>query len=244
MPTDTAGSGAVTGISSMATRGLLAELAAEYRSRFGVSVAFDSVGGVEAARRVRAGELVDVVVLASTAMEELASQGHLLAGIRVDVARSPMAVAVGVGRPRPGLADAEAVRRAVLEGGRIGYSTGPSGDHLQRLLAEWGIADRVGGRMVKAPPGIPVGTLVARGEADLGFQQLSELTGVDGIDIVGRLPPELGTDTVFAAGVTAVSSRADEARTFLAFLVSEEASGAKVRRGMEPFARRERAGSA
>ena len=224
----------ITGISSMATRGLLADLAGEYRSRSGVSVGFESVGGVDAARRLRAGERVDMAVLAANVIADLEAEGHILAGSRVAVALSPMAMAVPAGHPHPGLASAEDVRLAMIQAGRIGYSTGPSGDHLQRLWEEWGIADRLGARLVRAPPGVPVGTLLARGEADIGFQQWSEFTGVGGIEVVGRLPPEVRTDTIFAGGVTTGCSQVEVARAFLSFAISAEAGAAKSRRGMEP----------
>ena len=116
----------------------------------------------------------------------------------------------------------------------IGNSTGPSGAHLARLLERWGIADIVAPRLVQAPPGVPVGALVARGDADLGFQQLSELMDVPGLDIVGALPPEIQEVTVFAGAVCSASTRREDAAALLAYLASPDASSAKRRHGMEP----------
>jgi molybdate transport system substrate-binding protein len=224
----------VTGISSMATRQILADLGAAYLERSGVEIAIKSLGGVEAARQVRAGQPIDVVVLAATVMEQLEAEGHIAPGTRVAVARSAIAVAVRAGARRPGLEDEEAVNRAMLDAGAVGYSTGPSGDHLVRLWERWGVADAMIGRAVQAPPGVPVGAMVASGKVELGIQQLSELLHVPGIEVVGLLPPAIQATTVFTAGVAATSDQPDKARGFLDFLVSPETEAVKRRYGMEP----------
>ena len=218
----------------MATRLVLAELTGSYEQRTGRRVAIEVVGGIEAARRVRAGERADVVVLAANVMEQLESEGHLVPGSRADVARSGIAVAVRSGAPRPSLKDEASVRQAMMDARTIGYSTGPSGDHVKRLWERWGIAGLVSQRAIQAPPGVPVGTLVAQGEADLGFQQLSELLGLPGIEIVGPLPSEIQALTVFTAGVFKTSSQPDEARGLVAYLTAPEAESALRRNGMEP----------
>lgn len=225
---------AVTGISSMATRPVLARLAAAYERDTGARVAITSVGGVDAARRVRDGEPFDVVVLASDAIERLAADGHVEPGSRVDVARSGIAVAVASGAPRPDIRTEAALRDAVLGAGRIGYSTGPSGTHLMRLFARWGIADAIAPRIVQAPPGVPVGALIASGDAELGFQQTSELMNVPGVAIVGALPDAVQAVTVFAAAVSAVAHDRAAAARFLAYLASQEAAHIKREHGMEP----------
>ena len=163
------------------------------------------MGGVEAAKLVRSGEATDVVVLASKVMESLEAEGLIAKGSIVGFARSEIAIAVRAGSPRPGVASEEAVRQAMLEARRICYSTGPSGDHLKALGEKWGVTDSVLGRALAAPPGVPVASLVARGDADLGFQQLSELIGQPGIEIVGALPPEIQAATLFSAGVSSTS---------------------------------------
>ena len=226
--------GQITGVSSMATRQILADLAESYERRTGCRVAIRSMGGVEAARLVRAGEPTDVIVLASNVMEQLEAEGHLVSGSRVGFARSGIAMAVPSGARRPSINDEESVKQAILDARTVCYSTGPSGDHLMRLWERWGIGEAVSQRTLQAPPGVPVGAVVARGEADLGFQQLSELLHVPGIDVVGPLPPEIQAVTVFSAGVSGTSSRPEEARALIAWLTSPEADAAKRRRGMEP----------
>lgn len=218
----------------MATRQLLSELTAAYRARSGRAVAIESVGGVDAARRVQAGEPFDLVILASDAIDRLIASGHVKAGSRVDLVRSPVAVAVRAGAPQPDVGSEDALRRAVLAAPSVGYSTGPSGSHLARLFERWGVADEVRARTVTPPPGVAVGRLVAGGEVALGFQQLSELMHLDGIAVVGTLPTGADFVTTFSAGLCAASARADEVRALLDFLASPDAEAAKRRHGMAP----------
>ncbi len=218
----------------MATRQVLAELAAAYRARSGVQVAIESVGGVDAAKRVAAGEPFDVVFLASDAIDKLVAGGSAVAGSRVDLVRSDVAVAVKAGSAKPDLSTEEAVKHAVLAAPTIGYSTGPSGTSLLKLFERWGIAKDVQAKIVQAPPGVPVGSLVARGEVALGFQQRSELIHLEGIDVVGGLPEAIQIVTVFSGAVCAASVQAGAVRELLAFMASPEAAEAKRRQGMQP----------
>lgn len=224
----------IVGISSMATRQILAECAAAYRQKTGRSVAIESVGGVDAARRVRAGEKFDIVVLADDAMKKLEEDGFLKPGSRAAFADSAIAVAVRSGASRPDLADEAATKAAVLSAQSVGYSTGPSGAHVLKLLEKWGADRSATVRIVQAPPGVPVGTLVARGDAELGFQQLSEFQDVPGIDVVGALPPEIQSMTRFSCGVCAAASNEAGALGFVSYLASTEADASIRRHGMEP----------
>ena len=227
-------SAALTGISSMATRALLADLAALYLEQGGARVEIESVGGVDAARRVAAGEAFDLVVLAADAIDKLIAAGRVLGDSRTDLVTSGVAVAVRAGAPRPDIGSAAALRSAVLAARTVGYSTGPSGVALVALFERWGIAGQLGERLVQAPPGVPVGSLVARGAVELGFQQLSELMHLDGIDVVGAMPPEIAIVTTFSAGVCAASTQPDAARTLCRFMASPATAEAKRRHGMEP----------
>jgi molybdate transport system substrate-binding protein len=224
----------ITGISSMATRQVLAELAEAYELKTGQSVAIQSVGGVDAARRVQDGEVFDIVVLAADAIDRLAAAGRVDPESRVALARSGIAIAVPAGTPQLDIGSEAALREAVLGARSIGYSTGPSGTHLMRLFERWGIVQTIAPRIVQAPPGVPVGALVARGEVALGFQQLSELIHLPGIDVVGALPPDAQATTIFAAALCTATSRRENAHALLSFLTSREADEAKSANGMEP----------
>jgi molybdate transport system substrate-binding protein len=226
--------GRITGISSMAMRHVLAELSDAYERQSGQTVAIVSAGGVDVARRVENGEAFDFVVLAANAIEKLAASGRVDPESRTDLARSPVAIAVAAGAKRPDVSSEGAIRDAVVRARSIGYSTGPSGEHLVGLFKRWGIAALIAPRIVQAPPGIPVGTLVARGDVELCFQQLSELMHVPGVDVIGLLPPDIQVMTVFAAAICKASSCPADAAVLLSFLASSEADAAKRRHGMEP----------
>ncbi len=220
-------------ISSMATRQLLADLVARYREETGQVVEVESVGGVDAAKRVQAGEVFDGVVLASNAIDTLIGAGKVV-GRRIDIVNSGVSVAVKAGALHPDIGSEAAVKAAVLAAPTLGYSTGPSGVALAKLFERWGIAEQVKPRIVTPPPGVPVGSLVASGEVALGFQQLSELKFLAGIDVVGPLPPEIQINTVFSGGVAATSAQPQAVEAFLAFLVSPAVAEVKRANGMEP----------
>src|SRR5438552_17070234 len=222
----------ITGISSMAMRHVLAELDAAYEQRSGQPVAIVSVGGVDAARRVADGEAFDFVVLAADAIDKLAAGGRVDLGSRTNLARSAVAIAVAAGATRPDVSSESSIRDAVLRARSIGYSTGPSGAHLVRLFERWGIADAIAPRTVQASPGVPVGTLVARGDVELGFQQWSELMHLPGIDVIGLLPPEIQVETVFSAAVCTASNSPAAVKALLSFLASPQADATKRRHGM------------
>jgi molybdate transport system substrate-binding protein len=226
----------IAAISSMATSAILTELVRGYEVQSGRTATLESVGGVDAAGRVAAGEPFDLVVLARDAIDRLRAAGHLVAGSERDLARSGVAVAVRAGAPRPDVGSEDAVRRAVLAARRIGTSTGPSGVQLAQLFERWGIAADLHGRIVTAPPGVPVGALLARGEVDLGFQQLSELVHRPGIDVVGPLPAEIQIVTTFSGAVGTRARQPGAARTLLDFMTSPAAADAKRRAGMEHVA--------
>ena len=221
-------------ISSMATRQVLVELAALWQHSAGIEVSIESVGGVDAAKRVQAGEVFDGVVLACDAIEKLMASGHALAGSRCDLVRSSVAVAIKTGAPAPDISTESALRSAIEAAPTIGYSTGPSGVVLIKLFERWGILDALQPRIVQAPVGVPVGTLVARGEVALGFQQLSELMHLEGIQMVGTLPEAVAITTIFSAAVCTASTQRDALARLLAFMASSEATPIKLRHGMQP----------
>ncbi len=220
-------------ISSMATRAVLADLAQAYRSQGGHAVDIESVGGVDAARRVAAGEVFDAVFLAREAIDKLMASGQVQPGSRVDLMRSQVSLAVPETAARPDIGSATTLRAAVLAAPSIGYSTGPSGVALLQLFERWGLSETLSERIVQAPPGVPVASLVAQGKVALGFQQTSELLHVPGIAIVGPMPPEVAIVTTFSAGLCASCRDAPATRALLEFFASPAALSAKLGQGMD-----------
>ena len=220
-------------LSSMATREVLNELATRYERDTNQKIATEAAGGVDVAKRVQNGEAVDIVVLASNAIDKLIADGKVLAGSRVDLVQSGVSIAVRAGAPRPDISSEDALKRAVLNAKTLSYSTGPSGVYLEKMFARWGILEDIRPRIVVPPPGKPVGSLVADGTVELGFQQLSELINLAGIDVVGPLPAAVQTITIFSGGVSANCAQPDAARAVLKFMASPAAADAKQRHGME-----------
>jgi molybdate transport system substrate-binding protein len=221
-------------ISSMATKALLADLARLFEAQSPeFSVQIESVGGVDAAKRVQAGEALDCVVLASNAIDTLLQDGKLVPGSRVDLVHSSVAVAVPAGAPCPDISSEAALKQAVLQASSIGYSTGPSGVELLKQFERWGIAAQVQDKLVQAQPGIPVGALLAQGQVALGFQQLSELMGVQGITVLGPLPDAVQVTTTFSGAVSSSCAQAQAVYMLLNFWASAATDQAKVVHGMQ-----------
>ena len=216
----------------MATRPLLAELARVNASAGGTPLALESVGGVDAARRVQASEPFDLVFLASDAIARLIVSGHVLADSRVDLVRSQVAVAVKAGAPVPSIATEADVRQAVLGSASVGYSTGPSGSAVLALIERWGIMADVQEKLRQAPAGVPVAAMVASGDVAMGFQQRSEMIDAPGIQVIGDLPAEIAIETVFSGGVCSASKRGDEARGLLSVFAAPIHAAIKLHHGM------------
>lgn len=214
----------------MATRHVLADLATAAVVAGHPELSIESVGGVDAAERVAAGEPFDLVFLALGALQKLADAGHVRADSVTPLLVSQVAVAVpasadevGVNPNRAAFAGAAELRAALRGAARIGYSTGPSGVALVQQIERWGLADELGGRMVQARPGVPVAQSLALGDVDLGFQQLSELVGQRGVRILGVLPADCAIDTVFAGAVATTAADPVSAREVLSYCTSSDA---------------------
>jgi molybdate transport system substrate-binding protein len=221
-------------LSSMATREALAELAVECERALAQPLLTSAAGGVEVAKRVQGGEAIDIVVLAANVIDRLIAEGSLLPGSRIDLVRSGVAIAVPAGAPKPDIGSEAAVRAAVLAARAPAWSTGPSGTYLEKLFAGWGILAQIRDRIVVAPPGVPVASLLAQGQCDLGFQQQSEMRNVPGIQVLGPLPASIQLDTVFSGGVSVHSRHAAAARAVLQFMASPATAELKRRLGLQP----------
>ena len=190
--------------------------------------------------RLRRGERADVIIMVDTELDDLVKQGKVVAGSRVDLARSNIGAAVRSGAPRPDISSAEALKRTLLAARSIAYSDSASGVYLSTVVFDrLGIAAELKAKSAMIPAE-PIGAVVARGEAEIGFQTVSALIPVPGIDVIGVLPPELQKATVFSAGVAVGAKEPDAARALIAYLASPAAAPAIAKTGMEPLASIER----
>ncbi|MER8039917.1 substrate-binding domain-containing protein [Streptomyces hydrogenans] len=223
----------LVGLSSMATRPILADLCEHLRLAHGTPVRFESAGGVEVARRVREGAEADLLVLAAGAIAALEREGRLLPGTARPLWISQVVAAVPDGAPAPALDTVDALRAALTSATGIAYSTGPSGTALLALLDRLGLAGTLADRLVQAPPGVPAGSLLAPGRADLAFQQLSELMDLPGVTVLGPLPGDTAITSLFGAAVLASTTEPARARAALDLLAGAEASKLAAARGMQ-----------
>jgi len=186
--------------------------------------------------RLERGEPADVLIMVGYALDDLAKKGKVTAGTSVDLVKSPIGVAVKSGTPKPDISTSDALKRALLAVKTIAYSDSASGVYVStEMFGKLGIADEMKDKARKIPA-TPVGEIVTRGDAEIGFQQVSELKPVEGIDIVGPLPDELQKITVFSAGIASVSKEPDAGKALIRFLASPAARGEIVKSGMDPIA--------
>ena len=209
------------------------ELVPEFERATGHKVVTLWVPSVQMMSRLKGGETVDLVIMSAASLDELIGAGIVAAGDRHDIARSGIGIAVRAGAPKPDISSGEAVKRAVLAAKAIAYSTGPSGVYLAGLFQRMGIADTIKDK-VKISQGFPAGSFVASGEAELAFQQISELLPVPGIELVGPLPADVQQITVFSAGLHVGAKAPDAARALVKFLTAPAAAPVTRKKGMEP----------
>jgi molybdate transport system substrate-binding protein len=219
-------------ISSMAPRECLAAAIDAYEKSQPVQVEAQAAGGVDVVRRIEAGDAFDLVVLADDAIDRLSAGRHLAREGRQSLMTSGIAVGIRSGSRDLDISCESAVKAAVLATHSLSYSTGPSGRYLESLFARWGILDEIRSRIVVPPPGTPVAQVIASGGAALGFQQLSEMLNVPGIQVVGPLPREIQHFTTFTGAATAKSTHVAAARVFLGFVASAATEAIRARFGM------------
>lgn len=222
---------AITVMLSAAFKEAYLELVPRFERTTGNKVETMWVTSTEMMRRLKGGEVVDLAIMAGAAIDELIACGKIAS--RIDLVKSGVAVAVRAGAPRPDISSGESLKRALLAAKSIAYSTGPSGVYLAGLLERMGIAEQLRSK-VRIVQGEPTAALAARGEAEIAFQQLSELLPVPGIDIVGPLPPDVQQTTVFAAGLHAAARSPDAARALAGFFTAPAAHPVIREKGLEP----------
>jgi molybdate transport system substrate-binding protein len=185
--------------------------------------------------RLERGEPADVLIMVGYALDDLIKNGKAIPDSKVDLVKSPIAVAVKSGTPKPDISTPDALKRALLAVKTVAYSDSASGVYVStEMFGKLGITDEMKDKARKIPA-TPVGEIVARGDAEIGFQQLSELKPVEGIDIIGLLPDELQKITIFSAGIATVSKEPDAGKALIKFLASPAARGEIVKSGLDPI---------
>ena len=221
-------------LSTQATQEAYLELVAQFEKASGHKVKTFFTGTLNVQKRLAEGEAYDLIIMAGPAIDEQIKLGKTVAGSRVDFAKSGVGLAVRKGAAKPDIGSADALKKTLLAVKSIGYSTGPSGLYMLSVLEKLGIAGEVKGKLKQTPSGVFVGTLIASGETEIGFQQISELVHFAGIDYVGPLPGELQRMTVFSAGIHAGAKQADAARALVKFITAPAAVSVIRKHGLEP----------
>ncbi len=221
-------------LSTRATEEIYRELVPRFEQVSGHKVATTFVGTSDLQKRIAAGEAYDVVILIDTAIDDFIKSGKVLAGSRVDITKSGIGIGVRSGLPKPDVASADALKNALLAAKSIGYTTGPSGEAIDRMLRKMGIADAVKSRVKLPPSGTLVGTIIANGEADIGFQQTNELSHFPGVDYLGPLPAEFQDVTLRSGGILVAAKEKAAAQQLLKFLSGPEAAPVIRKHGLDP----------
>jgi molybdate transport system substrate-binding protein len=219
-------------MSTVAFKDAYLEMLPAFERTSGHKVVTQWVPTVEVLRRIKAGETVDLVLMAANGLEDLAKAGKIESASQTPFVKSGVGMAVRAGAPRPDVSSVETFKRTLLAAKSVGYSTGPSGSYLVGLFERLGIAADIKAK-TKLIQGEPVGEFVARGEAEIGFQQIPEILPVKGIQYLGPLPAEIQYTTVFSAGLHTAARQADAARAWIKFLKTPEAAVFYKKYGME-----------
>lgn len=221
-------------LASNALKEAYLELVPSFEKATEHKVATTWAGTNDIKKRMAAGETYDLVIMAGPALDELVKQGKIVPGSRVDLAKSGVGVAVRAAAPKPDISSGDALKRALLAAKSIAYSSGPSGVYMEGLFRRLGIADEIKPKLKQTQPGNPVGEVIARGEAEIGFQQVSELLPIAGIDYIGPLPPDIQHITVFSGGIHTGAKQPDAAKALVKFITAPAAVPVIKKKGMEP----------
>jgi molybdate transport system substrate-binding protein len=221
-------------LSTQATEEAYRELVPQFEKASGNKVTTTFTGTLDANKRLAAGESYDLLIMSGPSIDEHIKGGKVVPGSRVDIAKSGVGVGVKAGAPKPDISTVEALKNTLLAAKSIGYSTGPSGNYVVGLFQRMGIADEIKPKLKQTPTGVFVGSIIASGEAEIGFQQVSELSHFAGVDYVGPLPADVQYITVFASGIATGAKEADAAKALVKFITAPAAAPAFKKRGMEP----------
>jgi molybdate transport system substrate-binding protein len=220
-------------LSSIATREAYNELVPQFERTNSHSVTTTWAGTVDIVKRLAAGEVHDLIIISSTELDELVKQGKVATGSRIDLAKSGIGVAVRAGAPKPDIGSADALKRTLVAAKTVGYTSGPSGVYMAGLIERMGIVAEIKPKFRSVPSGGTIGTIVASGECEIGFQQVSELVHIQGIDYVGPLPPDIQRVTIFSSGIQAGAKNIDAAKALQKFLTTSAAAAVMRKHGLE-----------
>jgi len=221
-------------LASGATKEVIDELlpAFEISSGNKVNIAFTGTANIK--KRVAAGEAYDLIIVGGPVIDAFVQQGKVTAGSRADLMKSGVGVAVRAGAPKPDIGSSDALKKTLLSAKSIGYSSGPSGDYVISLVERMGITNQIKPKMKQVPSGTRISAMIAGGEVEIGFQQISELIHEKGIDYLGPLPSEVQKITVFSAGLQAGAKEPEAAKALVKVLKSPEAATVIKNHGMVP----------
>jgi molybdate transport system substrate-binding protein len=221
-------------LSTQATEQSYRELVPQFEAATGHKVTTLFTGTLDAEKRLAAGEQYDLLIMASDAIDQQMKSGKVAQGSRVDLARSGVGVGVKAGAPKPDISSVNALKGTLLNAKSIGYSSGPSGVYIVRMFERLGMMDQLKPKLKQTASGVFVGSIIASGEVEIGFQQVSELSQFEGVDYVGPLPAPLQNYTTFSAGVLSNAKEPDAARALIRYITSSQAGAVYKKRGMEP----------
>ena len=221
-------------IAAGATREVYEAVAPDFEKQTGhkAIVIWSGTAGIN--QKLAEGEVYDVVIVSAATVDRFIQQNKLAAGSRVDLMKSGVGAGVRAGAPKPDISSSAALKSALLAAKSVGYSTGPSGTHIVSVMERMGVADQIKPKMKQVPTGGRIGTMIASGEVDIGFQQVSELIHEPGVDYMGPLPPDVQNTTVYAAGVHAQAKQPDAAKLLIKALTTPAAVAAVRKHGMDP----------
>jgi molybdate transport system substrate-binding protein len=229
-----AGAAEIRVLSTQATEQSYRELIPQFEKVTGHKVTTLFTGTLDADKRLAAGEGYDLLIMAKDSIEQHTRSGKVVQGSRVDLARSGVGVGVKAGARKPDISSVDALKRTLANAKSIGYSSGPSGVYIVQMFERLGMMDQLKPKLKQTASGVFVGSIIASGEVEIGFQQVSELSQFEGVDYVGPLPAPVQNYTVFSSGILAGAREAEAARALVRFITSPQAGVVYRRRGMEP----------
>jgi molybdate transport system substrate-binding protein len=229
-----AGAAEIKVLSTQATEEAYKELVPQFEKASGHKVTTVFTGTLGVMKRLSDGEAYDLLIMSRQSIDELSQSGKVVAGSRTDIAKSGVGAAVGKGKPKPDISTVDALKKTLLAAKSIGYSTSPSGIYVVSMFQKMGIVDEVKTKLKQTPTGVFVGSIIASGEAEIGFQQVSELSFFPGIDYVGPIPAEVQLITIFSAGIPAGTKQADAAKALVSFITAPAAAAIFKKHALDP----------